>query len=272
VPRKSRPNAFHPLIVALHGCTQNATDFAAGTQLDSGAERYNAMVVYPEQSARANPQRCWNWFLPEHQSRYGGEPAAVIALVDELSRRHNVDRSRVFVVGLSAGAALAAILAEQAPDVFAGVGMVAGVPLHASHDVPTAFRVMRGRRSPDVAALRHVEQRESRHGYGRMRVAIWAGSRDETVAPENAGRLAEQFALLLGLRDTAPVVEPLGDGTVTRWADASGAMRIELRMVAGLGHAWSGGSFRGSHTAPTAPNATDAMLEFFMPAAAVTNG
>jgi len=131
-----------PLIVGLHGCKQTAKDFAVGTRLDQRAADYGAAVLYPEQSKAANASGCWNWFLPEHQSRERGEPAAILQLVEEVSQRHCIDRSRVCVVGLSAGGAMAAILAEQAPDVFAGVGIMAGVALHRSHDVASAFAAM----------------------------------------------------------------------------------------------------------------------------------
>ena len=132
------------MLVALHGCTQTAADFAAGTGFDELAERYGAHVLYPEQSPLRNAQRCWNWFLRENQSRSRGEPAAILKLVEEVCGTHAIDRERIFVAGLSAGAAMAAILAEQAPDIFAAAGMMAGVPLHASHDVKSAYALMQG--------------------------------------------------------------------------------------------------------------------------------
>ena len=119
------------LLVALNGCRQNGAEFAAGTRFDEVAERYGAVVVYPEQSWRANGLRCWNWFNPKHQARGDGEPAGILRLVDDIVRRFPVDRNRIYVAGLSAGGAMAAILAEQAPDVFSGVGIMAGVPLRA---------------------------------------------------------------------------------------------------------------------------------------------
>ncbi|MDQ6933178.1 MAG: PHB depolymerase family esterase [Candidatus Eremiobacteraeota bacterium] len=135
-------NGGAPLIVALHGCKQTAKSFAVGTRLDEVAAQYGAAVLYPEQTKAANPSGCWNWFLPEHQRRERGEPAAILRLVEEVSRRHPIDANRIFVVGLSAGASMAAILGEQAPDVFAGTGIVAGVALHRSHDVASAFAAM----------------------------------------------------------------------------------------------------------------------------------
>jgi len=251
-----------PLLVALHGCTQNAVDFAEGTRFDAIADRYGAIVVYPEQTDRANARRCWNWFLPENQSRDRGEPAAILAVVEEIVERLNVDRSRIFVTGLSAGAAMAAILAEQSPDVFAGVGLMAGIALHASHDVRTAYSAMRG--EPDADALRSLLRANDAAAFERLRVIIWTGARDRTVAPANAQLLAKQFLQLLHL--PADPAEPtvVDDGLLAQWRDARGTVRVVLRTIEDLGHAWSGGSLRGSHTAPKGPSASEAMMRFFL--------
>jgi len=251
-----------PLLVALHGCTQNAVDFAEGTRFDAIADRYGAIVVYPEQTDRANARRCWNWFLPENQSRDRGEPAAILAVVEEIVERLNVDRSRIFVTGLSAGAAMAAILAEQSPDVFAGVGLMAGIALHASHDVRTAYSAMRG--EPDADALRSLLRANDAAAFERLRVFIWTGARDRTVAPANAQLLAKQFLQLLHL--PADPAEPtvVDDGLLAQWRDARGTVRVVLRTIEDLGHAWSGGSLRGSHTAPKGPSASEAMMRFFL--------
>lgn len=251
-----------PLLVALHGCTQNAVDFAEGTRFDKIADRYGAIVVYPEQPERANPRRCWNWFLPEHQSRERGEPAAILAIVEEIAERLNVDRSRIFVAGLSAGAAMAAILAEQAPDIFAAVGLFAGVALHTSHDVRTAYSAMRGELDPD--AVVPTFDKGDPEPYERLRVMIWTGSRDRTVAPANAQLLAIQFRELLHLPEDRSTITMMPDGLLSEWSDERGEPRVVLRTIEELGHAWSGGSLRGSHTAPKGPSASEAMMRFFL--------
>jgi poly(hydroxyalkanoate) depolymerase family esterase len=244
----------------LHGCRQNAADFAAGTQIDRYADRYGVTVLYPEQNERANGRRCWNWFLPAHQSRAAGEPAAILELVDAVVRRHDIDRERIFVCGLSAGAAMAAILAEQAPDVFSAVGLMAGVALHSSHDVDSAFTAMRG--EPDGARLPIVARDDV--VYDRLRVIAWTGARDTTVVPANAMILAQQFSDLLRLPITPTRFEQLPDGTRATWFDGTEKRRMEVRAIENLGHAWSGGSFRGSFTNPRTTNATEAMMTFFL--------
>jgi poly(hydroxyalkanoate) depolymerase family esterase len=267
VPSRARgPYGAAPLVVALHGCTQTASDFAAGTRFDSVAERAGVYVVYPEQSVLRNGNRCWNWFLAEHQQRDGGEPAAILLLVRDILARHPIDRSRVFVTGLSAGGTMAAILAEQAPDVFAAVGVMAGVRLHASHDLRGAMAAMQGAgddaSAPPSSPL--ARDRPRLQAYDRMRATIWSGTDDRTVDPSNATALASQFRALFRLGDAAPEEEKGDQFDVARWRDRTGALRVEMLSVRGMGHAWSGGSFRGSHTSPRGPRASDAMMSFFL--------
>jgi poly(hydroxyalkanoate) depolymerase family esterase len=244
----------------LHGCTQTASDFATGTRFDSVAERAGAYVVYPEQSVLRNLNRCWNWFLVENQQRDRGEPRAILDVIASVLERYPIDRSRVYVAGLSAGGAMAAILAEQAPDVFAAVGIMAGVALHASHDLASARAAMHG-----VARLAHAEPPAAGdRDYARMRATIWTGENDRTVNPSNASELARQFLQLFGIADARATRADAPDSAIERWFDAAGVARVETVRVRGMGHAWSGGSFRGSHTFPSGPHASDAMMAFFL--------
>jgi len=254
-----------PLIVALHGCTQTAADFAAGSRLDECADRHGALVLYPEQSTRENPQRCWNWFLPHHQVRAHGEPAAILGLVSDVRSRYPVDPARIFVAGMSAGGAMAAILAEQAPDVFSAVGIMAGVALHASHDLDSAIKAMkRGTVDGETALAFNQSAQRRRAGYERLRATIWTGTEDNYVAPQNALTLARQFLRLTGVEEDCATLEPRPGADVVRWRDAHGRARVELWRVPSMGHAWSGGSFRGSYTYPAGPYAGEAMLDFFL--------
>jgi poly(3-hydroxybutyrate) depolymerase len=168
------------------------------------------------------------------------------------------------VAGLSAGGAMAAILAEQAPDIFSAVGIMAGVALHASHDVESAYEAMHpGVAERDIAPIVARQWRRT-PGYRRLRATIWSGDEDKLVAPENASVLARQFSRLLDLGEGAATVQERDGAEISRWSDASGRVRVESWRVEGMGHAWSGGSFRGSHTFPEGPAATEAMLRFFL--------
>jgi poly(hydroxyalkanoate) depolymerase family esterase len=264
-------NGSVPLLVALHGCLQTPDDFARGTRLDEIGAKYGAIVVYPEQRERANRSRCWNWFQTKHQLRRSGEPAHILRLIEDLARQYPVDRDRIYVAGLSAGGSMAAILGEQAPDIFAGVGIMSGVALHSSKNLITGFAAMAGKRSEADRAA-HVARRVAAGAaqlpawaYGRMRVAIWTGTSDTTVAPSNAATLARQYANLLGLEHSSEErdVAPDGRSEIETWRDETGRARIQLVRVAGMDHAWSGGSPEGSFTDPAGPDASTALFEFF---------
>jgi poly(3-hydroxybutyrate) depolymerase len=177
-----------------------------------------------------------------------------------VARRHPIDRNRIFVTGLSAGGAMAAILAEQAPDVFAAVGIMAGVRLHASHDLRSARTAMGGGSDPAGATVRGLPS----SAYGRMRATVWSGAHDHTVNPSNAEALAHQFLDLFAVARVAEDRRTVGDADVVRWSDTRGLVRVETWSIRGMGHAWSGGSFRGSHTFPRGPEASDAMMRFFL--------
>jgi poly(hydroxyalkanoate) depolymerase family esterase len=248
------------LVVALHGCMQGATDFAVATRLDRVGQRAGAFVLYPEQSPMANSRQCWNWFSAEHQSRVQGEPAALLRLIESVCARHPIDYARIFVCGFSAGAVMAAILAEQAPDVVAAVGLMAGVPLHAAYDLISAQALMAGVRTtapPLVPAAPGA--------YRTLRVMVWQGVQDDVVAPINAAMLVRQFTELCALPPAEPEVEERSDAEIRRWRAAPGGpVRIEEWRVARMRHAWSGGSPRGSFTWPGGPHASEAMMTFFL--------
>jgi poly(hydroxyalkanoate) depolymerase family esterase len=270
VPPDLRPGTTVPLLVALHGCFQSPEDFAAGTRFDEIGARFGAIVVYPEQQLRANGSRCWNWFETKNQRRRGGEPARILRLVEALAQQYPVDRERIYVAGLSAGGSMAAILGEQAPDVFSGVAISAGVALHASDNLLTALAAMAGRRTESERTengprRRSAASRLTPEAYRRMRVTIWTGANDATVAPSNAATLAGQFARLLGLDPAREQSDPATDPRLasTSLRDAAGRVRVRLVTVSEMDHAWSGGSPQGSFTYPAGPDASTAMIEFF---------
>jgi len=246
-----------PLVVMLHGCTQNPDDFAAGTQMNAVAAAHGFLVLYPEQSAQHQPQRCWNWFKHNHQGRGRGEPALLVGMVQQVMAEHAVDARRIYVAGLSAGGAMAAILGDAYPDLFAAVGVHSGLPPGAAHDLASALAAMQGRAQGASPAPRALPP-----------TIVFHGDADHTVHPVNGERL-----LGAATRDPAAHVAveagPARQGSQghgsTRYVhrDGSGRVVAERWVVHGAGHAWSGGSPKGSFTDAEGPSASIEMWRFF---------
>ncbi len=240
-----------PLLVMLHGCTQTAEDFAAGTAMNACAEAEGVIVAWPEQPRRANPNTCWNWFNPADQSAGAGEPALIAGIAAEVTRNHAVDPGRVFVAGLSAGGAAAALMARAYPDVFTAVGIHSGLAAGAAHDLNSALAAMK--------------QGAAGHGGITLPMIVFHGDADRTVSPANATEVLAQ-AMQPGLRRLQEEAQVAGGRAYTRtqYRDTSGAVRLEDWSVHGAGHAWSGGTSAGSYTDPTGPDASAAILGFFL--------
>ena len=264
----SRPTA---LVMMLHGCKQNADDFARGTRMNALADRHGFAVVYPEQTQAANASGCWNWFDPKHQRRGAGEPGVLAGIARSVVEELSIEPGRCFVAGLSAGGAMAAVLAELYPDLFAGVGIHSGLAYAAASDVGSAFAAMSGNggsglgngwfRPGPVAPA-------TQPGAGGVGVPaiIFHGDADHTVHASNADAiLARITAREAGLRtETVPGVAPGGEKfrrTIGRAADET--VRYETWTIQGAGHAWAGGSHEGSYTDPNGPDASAEMVRFF---------
>jgi poly(hydroxyalkanoate) depolymerase family esterase len=245
-----------PLILMLHGCKQDPDDFAAGTRMNELAQRHGFLVAYPEQPRAANGSSCWNWFEAPHQGRHGGEPSILAGIVGDIAARHPVDARRVFAAGLSAGAAMAVILGETHPDVFAAVGVHSGLPYGAAHDVPSAFAAMRGAAVPP---------RAQRAVGGGVKTIVFHGDSDATVNAANAERIVEQ-ALRAAQAQQALERSTTREGGATRtvYRRADGRAQIEHWVVHGGAHAWSGGSSKGSFASPSGPDASAEMVRFFL--------
>lgn len=254
------PSSYHgqkaPLLVMLHGCTQHPDDFALGTGMNAVAEEYGCLVAYPAQSAQANAHRCWNWFNAVEQQRGQGEPAIIAGLTQDLMARYVIDPSQVYVAGLSAGGAMAAILGTLYPELYAAVGVHSGLPFAAAHDLPSAIAAMQG----------ELKRRNNAGQAGRAQpMIVFHGDRDTTVHPVNGDEL-------INLRRRHPeeaiVVEPgrVPDGhaytrTVHRHPD--GSVHAEHWVVHGAGHAWFGGNTLGTYTDGRGPDASREMMRFF---------
>ncbi|OOG87690.1 hypothetical protein B0E41_03900 [Hydrogenophaga sp. A37] len=261
-----------PLVVMLHGCTQSPDDFAAGTQMNRLADERGVLVVYPEQPSSANPSRCWNWFRSEDQQRGSGEPALLAGIVEAVGKECAVDPKRVFVAGLSAGAAMAVVLGETYPELFAAVGAHSGLPYAAAHDIPSALGAMKGRGAMGRGHFPGTADDPRLDASHAVPVIVFHGDRDHTVQHSNGETIVSQArAAHARLPKALALVSTTEEGetggrryTRTVHADAQGQPRVEQWTLHGAGHAWSGGDPSGSFTDAAGPDASAEMLRFFL--------
>ena len=248
-----------PLLVMLHGCTQNPDDFAAGTQMNALAEEKQCLVAYPAQAKSINPSKCWNWFNALDQKRDQGEPSIIAGIAQQIMQDYPVDQRQVFVAGLSAGGAMAVIVGTLYPEVFAAVGVHSGLPFASARDLPSALAVMRGGASP-------ARGRKD----GGIPIIVFHGDRDTTVHPRNGDELMAQ-----GLHNQTGGIDvpaaSVHEGSVpnghrytqTTHRQADGSPLAEHWVIHGAGHAWSGGSTEGTYTDDKGPDASREMMRFF---------
>jgi poly(hydroxyalkanoate) depolymerase family esterase len=246
------------LVIMLHGCTQNPEDFALGTQMNGLADEFGLIVAYPHQTRRANPSGCWNWFDPRHQRRGSGEPAKLAGLAQELMREFGVGKDRVFAAGLSAGGAMAEVLAATYPDVFDAVGIHSGLAYKSAVDVPSAFAAMKGTAS-GLAGPQGANARGCRK-------IVFHGLADSTVHPVNGGRILDEAERGAGplKRNDLDWGSEAGRVSRTVLEDPEGRPVVERWLVEGGGHAWFGGDPRGSYTQSVGLDASRVMVRFFL--------
>jgi poly(hydroxyalkanoate) depolymerase family esterase len=251
------------LVVMLHGCKQDPDDFATGTNMNAVAEAHGILVAYPAQSGSANPSSCWNWFNPADQMRDAGEPSILAGITREIMAEFHLDRERVFVAGLSAGGAMAAVMGETYPDLYAAVGIHSGLAYKSATDVVSAFAAMRG----EAAFTSPATPRGPAGSAPRLRTIVMQGTADQTVNPSNAARIVEAATGNVAARAARREQGASAGGrTYNRIVVAApdGDPRVECWFIKGAGHAWSGGHAGGSFTDPQGPDASAEMMRFFL--------
>lgn len=258
VPRASRRRLM-PLIVMLHGCTQDPDDFAAGTQMNALSDEHSCVIVYPAQSTAANPAKCWNWFSAADQQRDQGEPGLIAGITTEVMQAYRIDKQRVFVAGLSAGASMAVIMAATYPELYAAVGAHSGLSYRSAQNMLSAFAAMRnGAAVPRSLPVIGIP------------IIVFHGDHDQTVNPCNSEQIITQWrASRQGSAAWSASQEETGESNGrsyvrTQYRDIEGSPCAEHWVIRDLGHAWSGGSLKGSYTDPKGPDASQEMLRFFL--------
>ena len=252
-----------PLIVMLHGCTQSPDDFAVGTRMNTIAEEHTFLVAYPAQSASANISKCWNWFNPGDQERDRGEPSLIAGITRQIIRDYSIDPRRVYIAGLSAGAAAAAVMGMAYPDLYAAVGVHSGLACGLAHDVASAFAAMR---QGDPSARRRGGAFSAfRADRPLVPTIVFHGDQDTTVNPCNGDHVIAQQRMSADLQTTVQQGQARGGHaySCTVYTDPNGRPLLEQWIIAGAGHAWSGGSPAGSFTDNRGPDASREMLRFF---------
>ena len=248
-----------PLVVVLHGCTQSAAGYDRGSGWSTLADRHGFALLYPEQRQANNPNRCFNWFVAEDIARDGGEVASIRQMIAHMAAAHATDPARVFVTGLSAGAAMTMALLATYPEVFAGGAVIAGLPYGTAHSVGDAMQRMRGSGLPAAPALAALVRAAAPAPPRWPTLSVWHGTADQTVVPANMNAIIAQWAGVQGLALADCTTDRVDGQQRRRWSGRDGAVRIEAYSIAGLGH--------GTPIDPTGPDPVGAAMPFMLPCA-----
>jgi poly(hydroxyalkanoate) depolymerase family esterase len=226
-----------PLVVVLHGCTQTASGYDHGAGWSALADSQGFALLYPEQQRPNNANLCFNWFEPGDMMRNGGEALSIRQMIEAMVLAHRLDRSRIFITGLSAGGAMTSVMLATYPEVFAGGAIIAGLPFGTANSIPTAFDRMRGHGGPSEARLQQLLRAASPHTGPWPTLSVWHGSADQIVVGSNADDIIGQWRTIHGIDDEAPPSTTMVDGHSRRvWKDGSGREVIEHYRIKGMGH------------------------------------
>lgn len=278
VPTSYSAGNAAPLVLMLHGCTQNGQGFATSTAMNTVAEEKGFLVAYPTQPSSANASSCWNWFLPAHQARGGGEPASLAGVVSHVQSQYTIDAAKVYLAGFSAGGGMASILGATYPDVFSAIGVHSGLEFKAATTQTAAFTAMSSG-GPDPNTQGNAAYTAMGSFARKVRVMVFHGTSDFTVATVNGNQTLSQWAQTNdrasdgadnnNIDDVAGYTQGgqvSGGRTYTRtvYEDAAGNAVMEKYLVDSMGHSWSGGATGGTYTDPNGPSASRLMADFFL--------
>ncbi len=260
-----------PLVVVLHGCTQDAAGYDAGSGWSDLAEAHGFALLFPQQARANNPNLCFNWFQPADTQRGRGEAASIAAMIGGMCDAHPIDRQRIFVTGLSAGGAMASVMLASYPEIFAAGAIIAGIPYGVASGVGEALECMSGRGARfDAAALGDKVRTAAPRPARWPRISVWHGTADPTVAASNGDAIAAQWTNVLGLGE--PDVTDDVDGFPRRaWTGAGGTVLVEQYAITGMGHGTPLKPGRGdghsgtarAHMLDVGISSTDRITEFF---------
>ena len=271
MPSTYKAGAQVPLVVALHGCTQQIDGFRQLTALDKLAESKGFIVVFPGQTPSENSQNCWNWFKQAHMQRGSGEPSIIAGITQSIQQRYSVDTKRTYVLGFSAGGAMATVMGATYPDLYAAVGSGSGCEYNGLPCV--------GSPGPDPVVSGKAAYQAMGSSARAMPVIAFQGDADTTVVPANGDRIVREWQVTddwaddgssngsIPVAPTSTSARQVSGGrsyTVSTYGDGRGGELIQYWVVRGMNHAWSGGCSCQQYADPSGPNEGQAMYAFFL--------
>ena len=225
-----------PLVVVLHGCTQNAAVYDKGSGWSELADRHGFALLYPQQRRANNHNLCFNWYSPADARRGDGEAQSIARMIEHMTAEHDLDAARIFVTGLSAGGAMTAVMLAAYPELFAGGAIIAGLPFASANTLPEALERMRGTGGPSRRELAARAKAAAAHRGPVPTLSVWHGTRDSIVDPANAEVIVDQWRDLHGLADTAGKLDRIDGHRREVWHDDDGRAVIEKYDIEGMGH------------------------------------